>query len=351
VKVSPTRPLERPEPLLVADKLAKHFSGRRKLLQPAPPTVRAVDDVSLSIAQGETLALVGESGSGKSTLGRLMIRLIEPTAGRVLHKGKDIFAASHEDMRLLRRKMQIIFQDPYSSLNPRMTVEQTIGDPLVIHRLGGAAERRERVRAALRSVELHEEHAERYPHEFSGGQRQRIGIARALVLEPDFVVCDEPVSALDVSIQAQIINLLRRIQEERGLSYLFISHNLGVVRHIADRVAVMYLGSIVEIAEKTALYGNPLHPYTRALLSAILEPNPELRGSRIALHGEPPSPHEPPSGCRFRLQCPLAQQICAEEAPPLRRKASPAADHRAACHFVADAPSRISSAGEAAAPV
>ena len=235
-------------------------------------------------------------------------------------------------MRVMRQRLQIIFQDPYSSLNPRMMVEQIIGDPLVIHGIGTRAERRERVREALRAVELAEEHAERYPHEFSGGQRQRIGIARALVLRPDFIVCDEPISALDVSIQAQIINLLRRLQRERTLSYLFISHNLSVVRHIADRVAVMYLGRIMEIGDTAVLFGNPLHPYTHALLSAVLEPDPEIRKPRLPMHGEPPNPRNPPSGCRFRMQCPMAKAVCKEQEPELRPDADDSG-HAVACHF------------------
>ena len=231
-------------------------------------------EFSFSIRRGETLALVGESGSGKSTTGRLLIRLLEPSCGDVTFRGQSIYKATPQAMRVLRQRLQIIFQDPYSSLNPRMTVEQIIGDPLAIHGIATRAERRDRVREVLSAVELADEHAERYPHEFSGGQRQRIGIARALVLGPEFIVCDEPISALDVSIQAQIINLLRRLQRERTLSYLFISHNLSVVRHIADRVAVMYLGRIMEIADTAALFGNPLHPYTLALLLAVLEPDP-----------------------------------------------------------------------------
>lgn len=319
------------EPLLEVRGLVKHF-GARALLRRAAPPVRAVDGVSFSIRRGETLALVGESGSGKSTMGRLLIRLLEPTDGDVTFHGRSIFTATPQSMRMLRQRLQIIFQDPYSSLNPRMTVEQIIGDPLVIHGIGTRAERRDRVREALRDVELTEEHAERYPHEFSGGQRQRIGIARALVLGPEFIVCDEPISALDVSIQAQIINLLRRLQHERTLSYLFISHNLSVVRHIADRVAVMYLGRIMEIADTAALYEKPLHPYTHALLSAVLEPDPETRKPRLPMHGEPPSPRHPPSGCRFRMQCPMAQAVCKEQEPELR----PGVDgggHAVACHF------------------
>ena len=319
-------------PLLEARALTKHFSSRRRLLQAAPPTVKAVDDVSFTIRAGETLALVGESGSGKSTTGRLLIRLLEPTAGTVLYRGKSIFEAPPAEMRPLRRKLQIIFQDPYSSLNPRMTVAEIIGDPLLIHGVGSRAERRDKIARVLRDVELHEDHAARYPHEFSGGQRQRIGIARALILDPEFIVCDEPISALDVSIQAQIINLLRNIQRKRALSYLFISHNLSVVRHVADRVAVMYLGKIMEIADKEELYAQPRHPYTKALLSAVLEPDPEVRRDRIATRGEPPNPRNPPSGCRFRIQCPIAQPVCAEQEPELR-PADGSDRHRAACHF------------------
>ena len=319
-------------PLLEARALTKHFSSRRRLLRAETPTVKAVDDVSFTIRAGETLALVGESGSGKSTIGRLLIRLMEPTAGTVLYRGKSIFEAPSAEMRPLRRKLQIIFQDPYSSLNPRMTVAEIIGDPLLIHGVGSRAERHDKIAQALRDVELHEDHAARYPHEFSGGQRQRIGIARALILDPEFIVCDEPISALDVSIQAQIINLLRDIQRKRSLSYLFISHNLSVVRHVADRVAVMYLGKIMEIADKEALYAQPRHPYTKALLSAVLEPDPEVRRDRIVTRGEPPNPRNPPSGCRFRMQCPLAQPVCAEQEPELR-PVDGSGRHRAACHF------------------
>ena len=319
-----------PTPLLCLSDVSKHFSGQRKLLRTAPSVVRAVDGVSITIDRGETLALVGESGSGKSTLGRLAIRLLEPTAGQVLYRGENIVTASQQRLRGLRRKMQIIFQDPFSSLNPRMTVEQTIGDALAIHGLGSTAERRDKVRQVLHLVELHESHAERYPHEFSGGQRQRIGIARALVLDPDFIVCDEPVSALDVSIQAQIVNLLRRIQRERALSYLFISHNLAVVRHIADRVAVMYLGRIVEIAPKGELYTHPLHPYTRALMSAILEPDPEVRATRVPLRADTPNPLGLPSGCRFRTRCPSAKPRCTAEVPAWRELTT---GHHVACHF------------------
>ena len=320
------------KPLLEARGLVKHFGARRSLLHGAGAPVPAVDGVSFSIQRGETLALVGESGSGKSTTGRLLIRLLEPTDGDVAYKGQSLFAATSQAMRVMRQRLQIIFQDPYSSLNPRMTVEQIIGDPLVIHGIGTRAERRNRVREVLGAVELAEEHAERYPHEFSGGQRQRIGIARALVLGPEFIVCDEPISALDVSIQAQIINLLRRLQRERTLSYLFISHNLSVVRHIADRVAVMYLGRIMEIADSAALFANPLHPYTRALLSAVLEPDPEIRKPRLPMHGEPPSPRNPPSGCRFRMQCPMAQAVCEEQEPVLMASAAQPG-HQVACHF------------------
>ena len=248
------------------------------------------------------------------------------------YRGQSIYKATPGAMRVMRQRLQIIFQDPYSSLNPRMTVGQIIGDPLVIHGIGTRAERRERVRAALAAVELADDHAERYPHEFSGGQRQRIGIARALVLGPEFIVCDEPVSALDVSIQAQIINLLRRLQRERTLSYLFISHNLSVVRHVADRVAVMYLGRIMEIADTAALFENPLHPYTHALLSAVLEPDPEVRKPRMPMRGEPPSPRNPPSGCRFRMQCPMAQAVCEEQEPQLVANAAQPG-HQVACHF------------------
>jgi oligopeptide transport system ATP-binding protein len=290
--------------------------------------------VSFDIRKGETLGLVGESGCGKSTLGRSILRLIEPTAGKIFFKGQDITQLSLEEMRKLRRNMQIIFQDPYASLNPRMTIGEILSEPLEIHRLlGSADERKKRIYQLLDLCGLRREAVERYPHEFSGGQRQRICIARALAVEPEFIVCDEPVSALDVSIQAQIVNLLQDLQKELGLTYLFIAHDLKVVEHISDRVAVMYLGQISEIARAEDLYADPQHPYTRALLSAIPIPDPDFRKERIILRGDVPSPKSPPTGCRFHPRCPQAQGRCQQESPSLRQMERGAGVHFSACHF------------------
>lgn len=296
-----------------------------------PVYVKAVDDVSFHIDKGETLGLVGESGCGKTTTGRTILRLYEPTGGQIIYDGTDI---TKVDMLPYRRKMQIVFQDPYASLDPRMTVGDIVGEAIDIHKLAkDKHERKERIYAMLERVGLNSEHANRYPHEFSGGQRQRIGIARALAVDPEFIVCDEPISALDVSIQAQIINMFEELQEELGLTYLFIAHDLNVVRHISNRIGVMYLGKLVELAESDELTFHSLHPYTKSLISAIPIPDPvESRSKkRIVLEGDVPSPLDPPSGCRFRTRCPYATEICAEQEPEFREVAS---GHHVACHHV-----------------
>ncbi|MBN8492114.1 MAG: ABC transporter ATP-binding protein [Burkholderiales bacterium] len=318
-------------PLLQVKGLKKHFPIRGGLLRRVVDHVHAVDGVSFDMQPGETLGLVGESGCGKSTTGRCVLRLIEPTAGQVLFEGRDVGAMTPQQLRGMTRDMQIIFQDPFASLNPRMTVAAIVGEGLVIHQLAkGPREIEDRVVQLLQTVGLSPDHMRRFPHEFSGGQRQRIGIARALALNPKLLVCDEAVSALDVSIQAQVINLLEDLREQFNLSYIFIAHDLSVVEHISHRVAVMYLGRIVELAPSRALYASPRHPYTEALLSAVPIPDPTVKRPRIVLEGDVPSPIHPPSGCHFHPRCPRAQAQCRTEAPVLRELAP---GHRAACHF------------------
>lgn len=316
--------------LLEIKHLKKHFPIKGGIFSKTIGYVYAVDDISFTLNQGETLGLVGESGCGKSTTGRTILRLIEPTAGEVKFEGQEITGLDKGDMRALRREMQIIFQDPYASLNPRMTIGSIIGEPLEIHKIAKGAEKEEQVASLLQKVGLRPEDMRKYPHEFSGGQRQRIGIARALGLNPKLIVCDEPVSALDVSIQAQVINLLEDLQDEFGLSYLFIAHNLNVVEHISDRVAVMYLGKIVELASDIELYKNPQHPYTEALLSAVPIPDPTLKKKRIILEGDVPSPINPPSGCHFHTRCPYKEQICEEVEPEFKDIGG---GHWVACHL------------------
>ncbi len=320
------------KPLFDVQGLVKYFPVRRGVLQRVVAWVKAVDDVSFTIREGETLGLVGESGCGKTTVGRAMLRLIEPTRGRMVFDGVDLLRLRGRDLKSMRRNMQIIFQDPYSSLDPRMPIGESIGEGLRIHKVGSPRERHAIVTDMLHQVGLEEYHAKRYPHEFSGGQRQRIGIARALALRPKFIVADEPVSALDVSIQSQVLNILRRLQQDFHLTYLFIAHNMGVVEHISDRVAVMYLGKMVELASRRELFANPLHPYTQALMSAIPVPDPRLRRQRIILPGDVPSPLNPPHGCRFHPRCPVALAHCAVQEPQFQ-EVSP--EHWVACWRVA----------------
>jgi len=313
--VTPTAITDK-EDLIVVEDLVKWFPMKKGILQRVYANVRAVDGISFSIKRGETLGLVGESGCGKTTVGRTILRLIPATSGKVFFEGQDLFAVRRGGLKPIRRNMQIVFQDPYSSLDPRVPIGESIGEGLVVHGVGSARERFEVVSQMLNKVQLRGDHAKRYPHEFSGGQRQRIGIARALVLRPKFIVCDEPVSALDVSVQSQVLNILMDLQEEFGLTYLFIAHNLSVVEHISERVAVMYLGKLVELADREELYRHPLHPYTQALISAIPIPDPNLEREQIILTGDVPSPVNPPPACRFHTRCPYVMDRCSQEDPP-----------------------------------
>ena len=330
---------EKKEILLSVKNLVKQFPVKGGFLGREVASVKAVQDVSFDIYKGETLGLVGESGCGKSTLGRCILRLIEPTSGQIFFKGQDITKIGATEMRKLRRNMQIVFQDPYASLNPRMTIEEILGEPLEIHKLANTKEdRRKRIYELFDLVGLRKESLSRYPHEFSGGQRQRICIARALAVQPEFILCDEPVSALDVSIQAQIVNLLQDLQKELKLTYLFIAHDLKVVEHISNRVAVMYLGKMAETAEAEDLYAHPRHPYTKALLSAIPIPDPTYKKDRVILQGDVPSPLNPPTGCYFHPRCPIAEDKCKVDHPELLDVGGADGPHKAACHYPSDGP-------------
>lgn len=321
------------EPLLQVEHLKKFFSISGGFTRKNQQFVKAVDDISFAVQRGETFGLVGESGCGKSTTGRSILRLIEPSGGRVVFEGEDITALSPEQLRRRRKDMQIVFQDPFSSLDPRHTVQRILEEPLLVHGMGNAKERQDRIRKLMDVVGLTPGHLQRYPHQFSGGQRQRIGIARALSLQPKLIVADEPVSALDVSIQSQVVNLLQDLQSEFGLTYIFIAHDLSVVKHICNRVAVMYLGRIVEIADTAQLYDTPQHPYTRALLSAVPEPDPDYRPERIILQGEVPSPANAPVGCAFHTRCPVAMEVCRRKRPDLMETVP---GHHTACHLFSE---------------
>lgn len=321
------------ETLLNVRNLKKYFPIHGGVFHRKVGEVRAVDDISFSIRKGETMGLVGESGCGKSTAGRTILRLHEPTAGEVEFDGTTLTNLGQEEMRRKRRDLQMVFQDPFASLNPRKTVGQIIEEPLIVHGIGTPKERKERVRELLQVVGLDSYHAKRFPHQFSGGQRQRVGIARALAVRPKLIIADEPVSALDVSIQSQVINLMEDLQEQFGLTYLFIAHDLSVVRHISDRIGVMYLGRLVELAEADTLYDHPMHPYTQALLSAVPIPDPDVKRERILLSGDLPSPTDPPSGCAFHTRCPQAMDICREVRPEFRDQGE---DHFVACHLMAE---------------
>src|SRR5258706_1734295 len=329
--MSQTTQTQAAEDLVQVEHLVKYFPVRAGLMQRVVNWVKAVDDVSFTVKKGETLGMVGESGCGKTTIGRSMLRLVEPTSGSVRYDGKEILKLRGRQLKDVRRNMQIIFQDPYASLDPRVPIGESVMEGLQIHNIGTKHERYDLMIDTLKKVGLEDYHARRYPHEFSGGQRQRIGIARALALRPDFIVCDEPVSALDVSIQSQVLNILKDLQKEFGLTYLFIAHNLSVVEHISDRVAVLYLGKMAELTDRDELFKNPLHPYTKALMSAIPMPDPRLKRQRVVLKGDVPSPLNPPTGCRFHPRCPIAEKICSEQEPEFREAAP---NHWVACWMV-----------------